>query len=934
MAVTAGQVDGQRVLCVVSHTHWDREWYLPYQSFRVRLVGLFDHLIELFDSDPEYQHFLLDGHTIPIEDYLEVRPDRAEDIERLVQTGKLQVGPWYIIPDEALPGGEAHVRNFLRGHRVAARFGPVMKVGYIPDPFGQIAHMPAILNGFGIRDATMWRGTDDSLKTTEFFWRSPDGSEVLAIHKPMGYGVAATLPRNIKALSARVRSIRDALEPLSTTPYLLLMNGSDHLPAQPELPSMLRELNTDMEGSALPATAEHVSLSEVFARVRAYMGERAGEWPVHEGEFRSGMRAHLLPGVLSARMWIKQRNQACEDLLAHWAEPFSAWTDMLRKQAPPEWKEPLPPTTGHMPFPTSEESIAALVDRAWRHLLENQPHDSICGCSVDGVHDEMRQRYDWVEQVGEEIVRQSLRAIGALAPGDPLGTIAVFNPTPQPATGFVTAVVPWSEERPVVGVEVGGGKWGVRGEKKIIPASVIGEVQRFAIPEGAPAGYDSARAEIGFVAADVPGYGYRVYRLVVGEKKAEAGSEKRDAGSGIENEIFSVSIDHTETLTVVDKRTGRTYRGLNHFVDGGDRGDEYNYCVPETETIVDRPAAPPDIRVEHPAPGVSQLIIESVYRLPARLAADRASRSSETVEERITSTVTLTEGVARVDVHTVVENAAEDHRLRVHFPSGIKTSVSKADQHFGVIERPIALPAWDPATWMEQPLGTYPQKAFVSVDGVPHPPAPSPPVGEGERPFGLTIANRGLPEYEVVGGDAQPGAAVIHGAEIAVTLMRCVGWLSRSDILSRRGGAGPQLPTPGAQMPGTWTFDYSIIPHAGDWATAQAHVAAVQHLRPMRARWNRHGLGQIAAEGSLVSVSSPAFAVSAIKRAEDGDGIIVRVYNTLNIEAETTVDVPMAAGRVCQVNLNEEHLEDCERGVDGVVVRARGNEIVTLRFGR
>jgi alpha-mannosidase len=938
MTVTPGKVDGAKTLCVVSHTHWDREWYLPYQSFRVRLVGLFDQLIELFDSDPEYKHFLLDGHTIPIEDYLEVRPDRADDIERLVRTGKLQIGPWYIIPDEALPGGEAHVRNFLRGHRVAARFGPVMKVGYIPDPFGQIAHMPAILNGFGIHDATMWRGADDSLKTTEFFWRSPDGSEVLAIHKPMGYGVAATLPRNIKALSGRVRSIRDALELLATTPYLLLMNGSDHLPPQPEMASMLRELNAELEGSA---TAEHVSLPEVFARVRAYMGERAGEWPVHEGEFRSGQRAHLLPGVLSARMWIKQRNQACEDLLAHWAEPFSAWADLLRKQAPQEWKEPLPPTTGHMPFPSSEESIAGLVDRAWRYLLENQPHDSICGCSVDGVHEEMRQRYEWVQQVGEEIVRQSLRAIGALAPGDPLGTIAVFNPTPQPATGFVTATVPWSEERPVVGVE---SKELTANGKGLVPASVVGEVQRFAIPEGAPPGFDSARAAIGFVARDVPGYGYRVYRLVTGTEAAHQPRAQQAAPLRIENSALAVAADPSDgTLTVVDKRTGRTYAGLNRFVDGGDRGDEYNYCVPETDTVVDRPAAPPRIRVEHPvslgdsagAPGVSRLIIESVYRLPARLAGDRASRSSEAVEERITSTVTLTEGVGRVDVHTVVENAARDHRLRVHFPSGIRTSVSKADQHFGVIERPIALPAWDPATWMEQPLGTYPQKAFVSVDGV----AADEQAANGEgRIFGLTIANSGLPEYEVLGGDAQPGAAVIHGAEIAVTLLRCVGWLSRSDISSRRGGAGPQLPTPGAQMPGRWTFDYSIIPHAGDWASDKAglpaHVAAVQHLRPMRARWNRHGLGQIAAEGSLVLVSSPAFAVSAIKRAEDGDGIIVRVYNTLNAEAETTVDVPLAAGAVCRVNLNEEHLGDCERGADGVRVRARRNEIVTLRFGR
>jgi alpha-mannosidase len=157
--------------------------------------------------------------------------------------------------------------------------------------------------------------------------------------------------------------------------------------------------------------------------------------------------------------------------------------------------------------------------------------------------------------------------------------------------------------------------------------------------------------------------------------------------------------------------------------------------------------------------------------------------------------------------------------------------VSRADQHFGVVERPLALPEWDPATWAEQPLGTYPQKAFVSVD-------------DGTR--GLTIANTGLPEYEVLETPA--------GAEIAVTLMRCVGWLSRSDIHTRRGGAGPQIATPGAQLIGTHTFDYAIIPHAGDWETGEAHVQAVQHLRPMRARWNRHGIGRIDAVGQLVHV--------------------------------------------------------------------------------
>ncbi len=886
----------KRRLMVISHTHWDREWYLPYQSFRLRLVGLFDMLIDIFDSDPDYKHFMLDGHTIPIEDYLEVRPDRFDDIERAVQQGKLLIGPWYIIPDEALPGGEALVRNFLRGHRVAKLFGPVMKVGYIPDPFGQIAHMPAILRGFGIQYATMWRGADDSLKTTEFFWQSPDGSEVLTIHKPRGYGSAASLPTNSKALLARIQAIRDDLEPLATTPFVLVMNGSDHLPPQPELPAIIRAANQELEGAAM----EHSSLPEVFDELRRIIGDRKHEWPRHLGEFRSGQRAHLLPGVLSARMWIKQRNQECEDLLAHWAEPFSTWADMMKKEVGPEWKEPLPPTTAHMPFPTSEESIAALIDRAWKHLLENQPHDSICGCSVDGVHDEMRQRYEWIKQIGEEIVRQSLRTIGALGPNHPLGTIAVFNPTPQSATGYVTATVPWDDARPVVAV--------VAPDGTRIDARQVGETTHIVLPEGAPAGFDRARAEIGFVAADVPGYGYRVYLLETAEQATPAPPAD---GRAIENEHLYVEADPADgTLTVLDKRTGRRYSGLNRFVDGGDRGDEYNYCPPEADTVVDRPASPPKIRVESAA-GCRRLVIEMTYTLPASLAGDRASRSKAIASERIVSTVTLADGVPRADIEAVVFNAAEDHRLRAHFPSGIHTAVSKADQHFGVIERPLALPEWDPATWMEQPMGTYPQKAFVSVD-------------DGE--IGLTIANRGLPEYEVLDETG--------GATIALTLLRCVGWLSRSDISTRRGGAGPELRTPGAQLHGRNVLDYSIIPHAGSWADANAHVQAVQFLRPMRARYNRHGLGRFPAQSQLLQVDSPAFAVSAIKRAEDGDGVVVRVYNITAGEASAHVALTPLTGGATIVNLNEEPEAEVPIVRGGVPVHARPNEIISIRFRR
>ena len=192
--------------------------------------------------------------------------------------------------------------------------------------------------------------------------------------------------------------------------------------------------------------------------------------------------------------------------------------------------------------------------------------------------------------------------------------------------------------------------------------------------------------------------------------------------------------------------------------------------------------------------------------------------------------------------------------------------------------------------------------------------------------FGLTIANRGLPEYEIL---EEP-----EGATIALTLLRCVGWLSRGDLSSRRGGAGPQLQTAGAQMAGKHVLEYSIIPHEGDWESSNAHVLAVQFVRAMRARWQNHGIGHLPASASLLDVDSTAFQVSAIKRAEDGDGVIVRVYNTLDSPAEGTVDLTPVSGNVSMVNLNEEHITDVPRVGNGVPIAARPNEIVSLRFRR
>ena len=294
-----------RTLTIVSHTHWDREWYQPYQEYRIRLVQLVDRLLDLLEQDPEYSYFSLDGQTIILEDYLEVRPARRQELSKHIQEGRLLIGPWYILPDEFLVSPEATIRNLILGERVTRAFGAKMPLGYVPDCFGHISQLPQILRGFGMDAAALWRGVGEA--PNEFRWAGPDGSEVLTIHLRDGYGNAAHLPGDEKRFAAHLFRIAGMLTPHATTPHLLAMNGTDHLEPMPELSRLISYANADLPDLEL----RHGTLPQFVAAVR----DAQPSLELRVGELRSAERAHLLPGVFSARIWIKQRNAHCEKLL-------------------------------------------------------------------------------------------------------------------------------------------------------------------------------------------------------------------------------------------------------------------------------------------------------------------------------------------------------------------------------------------------------------------------------------------------------------------------------------------------------------------------------------------------------------------------------------------------------------------------------------------
>jgi alpha-mannosidase len=956
---------------LVSHTHWDREWYLPFQSFRLKLVALVDHLLDLLASDPDYRYFLLDGQTIILEDYLQMRPERRDELREHVHSGRVLIGPWYILPDEFLVSPEATIRNLLQGRRTAREFGEPMAVGYSPDPFGHIGQMPQILLGFGIQYACVQRGVAD--EPCEFWWKSPDGSQVFMGYLRDSYANAALLlEMQGEEFAQEVRREVDSLLPFTRSSHFLLMQGNDHTSPAAQTSAAIHAARPPLE----PDLLLHSNLPAYLHAAREEILSRNLSLPVVEGELRASRRHNLLPGVLSTRVSIKQRNHACETLLEKWAEPFSTFASfhqLARGEDKPDRLISNP---------------APILRQAWRLLMECHPHDSICGSSIDQVHAEMRPRFDQVEQIGEEITRQSLESLALAAdtaspdiPAHCLAAILVFNPMdgPRSDTASFSLQIPSGLEIEIVDAagdimpcELGenhvreianeklnredlanllGGVQGgrVSGVMTPLEGMSIQEVrfERRGVAEAidvtlsahvepnqgillqamqhlsgvfADPGVESfilnahvdAR-QVSFVARQVPGFGYKTFWA----RPAKSSGQPPVSSSpmAIENEYFRLEASEDGTLLLTDKRNGQIFPGLNHFVDGGDCGDEYNYCPPAQDLPV---TAQVQSIVSTVRPAQQSLAIQLTLQVPADLAPDRQTRSPELVEMAIVTHASLAPGVPRVDIHTVVENPARDHRLRVHFPApfDMQAAGEKAayDGHFEVILRPTVIPPYDDS-WTEWPRPEHPQRAFVDLsDGL----------------LGLMIANRGLREAEAL----CPRLGLVNElgqAEIALTLLRCVGWLSRDDLPNRRGHAGPGLPTPEAQMIGRWEFDYAIIPHRGGWE--QACQQAYAFNTPFRAAVTNQHSGSLPPVASMIAFEPPEFLVSAIKAAEDGDGWILRGYNLGAVGIKARVRPWKRFSKVERISLAEESLETIQPEADGsFMVPVQGYQIASLRF--
>ena len=876
----AGRNDPKQAF-IVSHTHWDREWYHTYDRFRVSLVRVVEQVLNVLENDEAFEHFLLDGQAVILEDYLEVRPANRDRIVRLVEDGKLSIGPWYVLPDEFLVSAEATVRNIRIGHRACMELGRVQKVGYMPDSFGHIAQMPQILRQAGIDSFVYTRGNGEEIHDlgAEFLWEAPDGSVVLAINQCGGYCNAGGLgfaeeweahtqrSVDLKLAVTRIGELFAQMRKLSHGDVYLINNGCDHFPPQQKLGQILASLRqefaaTEFLHSDLPSYLDAV-------RTAGFVEQR------YRGELAKGRLHHILSGVWSARMYLKQHNDRAQRLLSYYAEPLAAYSHFMRGESYP----------------------AGLIDASWKLLLKNHPHDSICGCSTDRVHRAMGPRFDSVCETAEQLIRERLVQLTPTFATDHAGdastVICVANPLPVARTAVVERLVVLQSfgidvdrlelldqdgnSVPFAIIDTGYVQrfWGVDYRTELSGETQVDLFQvyrdEFANRIGGDPGAEGTRdcfIILHFMARGLPGLGHRQFYLCESPGKASLRPLRevntvRVGQQSIENEFYQVQVHPDGTFDLVDKQGGHSYTGLNRLEDTEDVGDEYDYSPATNSQTIRTTGIEGELRTVRDSGLWGQLEVAYGLQLPRAVDRDRTSRTDDLVDCRVRTRIGLKQGSRAVEVEVFFDNLVHDHRLRAEFPTGIRTETVISDGHFHVNHRPVDQP--DGRGWRQPPAGTYPQQDFSLVQ-------------DGAR--GLAILNKGLPEIQPI----RNGAGEVS---LSLTLLRAVGWLSRDDIATRRcENAGPTLATPEAQCLGEHRFEYAVVPFVGDYLRADVKGISQMYRIPNVAVQGVED-GHVPGGPGLLSKANPATCVSAVKRHDERDTLELRLYN---LGGETVVE--------------------------------------------
>lgn len=847
---------------IISHTHWDREWYINSKYVNEWLPPFFDGLFAMMEKEPSYA-FVLDGQTSILDDcYVELEKlgrsveDFKEKISHFAKRGQLVLGPYYLQPDWQLVSGESLVRNMLIGRKMSLELGGGTSTGWLLDNFGQISQAPQLHQQFGMKGLVVWRGVelDPFHLTSEFEWVGADGTKMTASYLLSSYRNAMHLADYPGIIYDRIRNETEKIAPFSTTGNVLLMNGYDQEMQPDDILPYLRDGKADFGDFT-------VCQSTPDSFMNALLSSRK-ELPQLHGALYSGRYISVFPGILSSRMYLKQMNDTAQRQLEQYAEPLCAMSSLLGKAYPYE-----------------------ALEKSWKLMLKNHPHDSICGVSVDDVHHDMVDRFQSSLEISRKCTAEAVGWLSAAADTSMLAgaekVYTLFNtlPVARKASVFLPVQTDCS-------VEVKDTKGRVC---KVQPAK-------------------------GGFAAQVMLSPFSVEALGVFLK--EKSSEAAFATSmEAENEYLHVTCEADGSFTVQDKITGKSYTGIGVLEDSADSGDEYNYSFLTGDQPITTAGLPAKVEMVEQGPVRTVFKVTRVWNLPESLTKNRESRSSQLRELPIETTVTLTQGDPVLRFTTSLRNTCKDHRIRVLFPTAMDTDVSYAQTQFDVTEHPIVPAPFDNSTIPENvkriiigareslPITQFPQRDFCAVS---------------EKGITAAVVNMGLPEYEVLP----------ENRTVALTLFRSIGWLTRFDLNTRIGDAGPEMFTPGAQCLRDMTFTYGFCSLQGQPDSGCLDQAVQAFCTPVLTMESSVHTGAKLPELLSLEENAPVH-ITAVKAAENGEGLALRLYNVGGKETSVKLVLPFGE-TVSAATPYEEETRGLSLEAGTVQLTMKPKEILTL----
>lgn len=865
---------------IISHSHWDREWYMAYEQHHMRLIELIDDLLELFEVDPSFNSFHLDGQTIILDDYLQVRPEKRQAIQQAINEGKLRIGPFYILQDDFLISSESNVRNMLIGMEESRKWGTPVMLGYFPDTFGNMGQTPQLMKQAGISAAAFGRGVKPigfdnqvleaenySSQYSEMWWKGPDQTAIFGLLFANWYSNGNEIPvEKEAALAFWKQKLADA-EQYASTNHLLMMNGVDHQPVQKDISKAIHlanELFPDYEFI-------HSNFTDYLEAVQKDVPEDLGSV---EGELTSQETDgwYTLANTASARVYLKQWNTKVQRQLENITEPLAT-----------------------MAYEVSGNYPHDQLDYAWKTLMQNHPHDSICGCSVDSVHREMIPRFEKADEVGKYLAQDSLEQLTAAidTTGFPKDSFpfVIVNTAGMDKTGEAEITIELERKRFAEGIpeqlyqeleNLPKRKYHVETKSgATIPAILSEETvqfgydlpkDRFRVP------YMARMIKVTLPLENMPAFSWETFALVEGEAKAEEKETMiHQSGRIIENGPLHLTIEKNGTITMEDRKNKRKLNNLHIFEDIGDIGNEYIFKQPfcdqpilssnkensEVKVLVDTPEiAKISILQEMEIPVSADERLEKEQQMVVEFRYRKAERSKEKRILQIKTIMTIRKDSKKIDFETTLDNQMKDHRLRILFPTKLHVEHHEADSIFEVVKRPNHVSK----SW-ENPTNPQHQQAFVNIH---------------DEEYGVTVGNFGLNEYEVT-----------EDGQIAVTLLRSVGEL----------GDWGYFPTPEAQCLGEHRFNYSIELH-GPEEKFSTYLHAYAAQIPFSTQQIKHHEGTLISKQQYLTIKSETFAITALKRSKFSDKVVVRGFN-MSSHLEK-LEITKDNGKTVILNLLEE----------------------------